>query len=160
MFQTLLFTAVINFLILLLIFLFFKNKINTALKSSVMLDQIREEVNQMIIELNQTTSRNIGLIEEKLKQLSELLSKTDKSIIILNRELDKNEMRTSVYERLKPKGRPIEERAEGLFKPVSVQDRVIQLYREGISSNIIASRLNTTVGEVELIIALKEKGLK
>jgi hypothetical protein len=45
-------------------------------------------------------------------------------------------------------------------KPLPFPERVTELYRAGFSSSLIASRLGATVTEVELAIALAERGVR
>ena len=93
----------VNFLVLLIMYFVFKGKIEKALTNEEILRSVREEVDQMIVELNQTTNRNIGLIEESINRLSEVLRKADKSIMLLSRQQDQQKKREEVYTNLKPR---------------------------------------------------------
>ena len=42
------------------------------------------------MELNQASDRNVGLIEDKVTRLQQLLKEADRKIVVLNRELDKH----------------------------------------------------------------------
>jgi hypothetical protein len=42
-------------------------------------------------------------------------------------------------------------------KPQSKKDRILDLHRKGIAPNIIAGRVGSTIGEVELVISLSER---
>ncbi|RKX74427.1 MAG: hypothetical protein DRP87_16890 [Spirochaetes bacterium] len=146
----------INFIFLFIIFLFFKNKIDKNLHSSEMLNKIREEINQIIIELNQTTNRNIALVEERLRKLTETIQKADKCITLLNRERDKYETAGDIYRNIKVK-KTVPERKIDEEGKKSLNDEVMNLYRKGISAQVIATKLNKTMGEIELIISLNER---
>ena len=59
----------------------------------------------MVVQLNQTTDRNVSLLEDRIRQLTELLAKADKKIGLLRREGEKHEVSQSVYNHL-VKSRP------------------------------------------------------
>ncbi len=61
---------------------------------------IREEVSRLLVELNQTTDRNIGLMEDRIASLNEQLVTADKKIALLRREIEKHDVGTQVYSRL------------------------------------------------------------
>ena len=61
---------------------------------------MREEVDRLQVELNQTTNRNVTLIEDRLNALSEALGKADKKILLFRREAEKQEMSGKLYTEL------------------------------------------------------------
>lgn len=141
-------TIGINILILFFIFLFFRNRLNRFIKSSLYLEQIRNEVDGLVIELNQTTNRNIGLIEERLDKLSELLDKADKSIVLLSKNVEQKREETRVYTDLKKKVPFVEQE-------MSLGDKVKQMYMDGMKKEVIASKLDVTLSEVDLILSIE-----
>lgn len=116
--------------------------------------QVREELGSLLVELNRTTEQNISLIEDKVESLNELLARADKKIGLLKRETEKHEVSRAVYRRINEGSAPAESARAG---SASLPERVMKLYREGFSAGVIAGHLGTTVGEVELIISLREE---
>jgi outer membrane biosynthesis protein TonB len=154
-----------NILVLLIIFFYFKHRIDKALSTDEIVKTVREEVDQMIVELNQTTNRNIGLIEDSVQRLTEALKKADKRIVLLNKEKELQKKSEQVYSNIKPRTvninepAPAEEQTEEeprkeSNKSRSTQEKVMDLYRKGLSPSVIANKLNVTVGEIELIISI------
>lgn len=150
----------INSLFLFIMYQYFRRRIEKRLSSEDLLDEMRKEVGGIILELNKTTERNIGLIEERLSVLKEVLETADKRIILIKREAEKHEVSTQVYNKILQKNRPQPEEGENSGesgrKALSYEE-VMNLYRKGISAGIIAGKLGTTVGEVELIISLQDR---
>ena len=139
-----------------IIYIVLKKKIEKYIDPSSLLDQIREEVNRIIVELNQTTDRNIALIEDRISRLMELLAKADKKISLLQREGEKHEVSRKIYNNI------TRSKAEKQYEPEpderrDRQDEVLRLHQVGFSAPIIAKRVGTPLGEVELIISLSEK---
>jgi hypothetical protein len=156
-------------------------RVRRELDARAVLDAIRDEVNGLVVELNQTTDRNIGLAEERMRSLKTLIDTADRKIQLASREFEKHQIGVEVYNKLKssslrraqsgvenpkadqthrgdenatpgtaPRG---DEPQEADERPLA--DRVAELSRQGFDSRIIASRLGTTVGEVELILSLR-----
>lgn len=137
-----------------IIYLTLKKKIEKFVSPAEILDQIREEINRVIVELNQATHRNISLIEDRINRLMELLAKADKKISLLHREGEKHEVGKQVYTRI-AKNRTAQE-AESIGSE-GKQEEVLRLHEDGFSAPMIAKRVGTPLGEVELIISLSER---
>lgn len=167
--------ALISGVLLFLVFLYFKAKIDKAMEPSRLLEEVRGEINELIRELNQTTDRNIELIEERINTMAELLNNADKRLTLLKKEQDKGDKTHTVYTNLRKKApirmqndlfdiqeekTPSTPRQTEPVKTTAVTDpkrEVIKLFGQGLSSQIIANKLGLPVGEVELIISLKGK---
>jgi hypothetical protein len=97
-----------NLLILLLLdiaalagmFVYFNNRIHKNMEPDVLLGKVRDEVNRMLLELNQTTDRNIDLLEDRIKSLHEVLKTADHRISLMKREVDKRASETATYTEL------------------------------------------------------------
>lgn len=172
---------IVNVLLVFLVFFYFRRKFQNLVKSDSLLSQVREEIQELLVEMNQTTERNLSLTEERIRRLTDLLEKADKTIVLLNRETKKTERVERTYTGIKPKTlvhTPEETREEDARnvtgrtaeKSVSVKaggdekeqqkssrERVLELNRQGISPGSIASKLGKTIGEVELIISLGDR---
>jgi len=143
----------VNFLVLLIMYFVFKGKIERALTNEEILRSVREEVDQMIVELNQTTNRNIGLIEESINRLSEVLRKADKSIMLLSRQQDQQKKSEEVYTSLKPRPLKIDDK-KPKKEEKTIPEQVMELYNQGFSPTIISNKLDISVGEIETIISI------
>jgi hypothetical protein len=82
------------------IYFYLKTKIKRALELDSLLDSIRKEVRALNIELNETTDRNISLIEDRMKSLHELLGEADRRMGVVKRELSRQETEREVYNHL------------------------------------------------------------
>ncbi|MEE8441034.1 MAG: hypothetical protein V3S41_04870 [Spirochaetia bacterium] len=155
--------------------------------SAAAMDEIRREVGAILTEMNQTTERNIALIEDRLKRLQELIGQADQRLGNLRREARRQESSEMVYSHLSRVVRPVGPQSsptEGADEPaaggraesvgsaqssdgpendsetgaeMSLKDRVLDLYRQGLPIERIASRVGTAVSEIELIVSLGER---
>lgn len=158
----------INILILVGMFFYLNRKINRRLQITDIAEKARKEINGIVIELNHATERNIALIEDKIHQLKAALEAADKRLGILRREMERNTPLT--YERILQKpnnpfspsvseeklSEPSLDQSSAIKKMLS-REEVLDLYNKGISPSIIATKLGTTVGEIELIISLQDR---
>jgi len=159
-----------------IVYILLAKKIEREKSEPEVLRQIRSEVNQMIVELNQTADRNIGLVEQRIETLNHLLERTDRKIKLLQRESDRYSQSLDTYSRMKPKivkppagigsGPTFFSSHEEGSAPSHKQDNpekkdrknmILELFKQGISPDLIASRVNSTVAEVELIISIHEE---
>jgi hypothetical protein len=151
-----------NCVVLFIFFVYFRRRIDRALQSESILSDIRAEVDQMIVELNQTTDRNVGLVEDHLERLAIRIAEADRRIVVLKKEAEKVRTADTVYSRLKPVALPrqpevkkAEQKPEALpEKKITIRDQVLELYRSGMEAREIAAKVDKTLGEVELIITL------
>jgi uncharacterized protein YoxC len=162
-----------------LVYFILRKKIARTLAAATVLREVREEVNRILVELNQTTHRNVTLLEDRIASLTELLARADKKIALARREAEKQELAERVYSELAGRRQgaasagfaPAEaargpaapgpappERAGGA--PASAADRqaeAVRLAQAGLSPALIARRLSLPLGEVELILTLAER---
>ena len=138
-------------------------KISKILDSEKLLARVDDEINSMILELNQTTERNILLIEDRISRLSELIKNSDKSILLMNRELKKGEIKSISYSHLSKKrnfpsieNESVKETKEN-DENLNDKDRIMELFNKGLSPAVIASKTGTSLGEVDLIITLNSR---
>jgi len=143
------------------IFFYFKRRIDKSLKTEEVINSIRKEIEQLILELNQTTNRNVDIIEDRIQNLKEVIASADKQVKILNREIQKKAKETDTYANIKPvfvKNKPSQKTVEK--NPRTTRDRVITLFYKGENIEDISKDLGITLAEVELIISLNSrKGL-
>ena len=99
---------------LLLVYVLLRDRVRRATTANAQIEEIRDEMSRLVVDLNQTTDRNIALIEDRIASLNELLSAADKKIGLLSREIEKHDMGNRMYSRLAG-GRP--SRAAGAAAP-------------------------------------------
>ncbi|MBN2439825.1 MAG: hypothetical protein JXJ04_00710 [Spirochaetales bacterium] len=136
-----------------ILYLILVRKINSSVNPKALIDEIRVEVDRIILQLNNTTERNINIIEDKINELSDLMDKADKKIALLRRESEKYSMSKN-YSNILTQNKKDTEKSPEIKKEVDVKDQVLKLYREGFSTSVIANHMNLPIGEVELIISL------
>ena len=179
----------LNALGCLAVYLILSARLKRAASPDAEIRRIREEVDRLVIELNQTTDRNLSLIEDKLLELTDALAKADRKIGLVRRESEKHEVGNRVYARIiesKPpsaapaRAIPAPDRAVAAAaravpgemrggaptgragdSPRDLHDEVLALHRAGVSAPLISSKVGAPLGEVELMISLeKRKGSK
>lgn len=145
-------SLLLNVIFCTIVYLVLKRKFEREMNPDTVLRQIRNEVNELIIELNQTTERNVSLIEERINQLNRSIEESDKRITLLKKEAEQREDSEKVYSHLNP--RIIVKDQQPLKKELTKREQVLDLYGKGIDPKIIASKLDVTIGEIELIVSL------
>jgi len=178
-------TAVFATIIIVLMgggFLYLKVRVDRVVSGEEWIHKIRDEIDQLVLEMNQTAERNVALLENRIKVLQSLLAEADKKIMVLQKESEKSDMSRQVYTHLKkqavtvPQDKnkkaeetpdlPLFDLAEGQGKTAkessvpqqenrSLKDRVMDLYSQGFSSEIISQKLGASISEIDLIINLK-----
>ncbi len=149
----------INAVVILIIYLSLRSHVRKSTEAGHILDEIREDVEALIVEINQITDRNVSIIEDRVKQLNLLIEGADKRITLLKRGDEKNAEEVPRYNSLKKTGLTDIEHIRNEQK-MSKREQVVDLHRKGFSSGIIASKTGISIGEVELIVSLaagKEK---
>lgn len=160
-----------------LMFLYFRMMIRRELSQENRIDSVRREIEQLIIELDRTTDRNIELIENRIGQLKESLKKGDKILRLIDSEQEKRENAPSLYTNLKNLQQPPPEdsplipddviatgQLPGLgletidIEVIDGKERALELFLQGMEPALIATSTGLPRGEVELIISLHGKG--
>ena len=142
------------------LYFLFRRIIFRLFSKAAQLDKIKEEVEKTLVELNHATSRNIDLVEERLERLREMLHLVDKRMGVFKREMEKTDISKKVYSSIIKNTTltqaDVRQDTE-VVTTISLRDKVLNLYHAGFTTSMIASQLNSTIGEVELIISLAEK---
>ena len=166
---------------LILIYFLLRREIRRSFSSNELFRQVESEVESVITELNRTTERNITLIEDKIRQLSQLIRQADHRMTLMQKERESGKDRGMEQEPPPPKPpvytRPVRsdppkqpdlpidlsppavEPEPGLLpeKRLTRREQVMLYHRQGLERTIIASRLGITLGEVDLIVSLGER---
>jgi len=167
-------------------FLFFKSYLKRRTSQERILAEFREEVNNIIKSIAETTDRDISLIEDREKKLKNLLDEIDKRLGLYIREMEqynKAEKAHAALPALEKKPAPTysalgKKRYKGdIPKPaaaddsvpetsplldtpppaLSVSEQIRALMRSGLTDAAIASRLGISIAEVEVATALFER---
>lgn len=85
---------------LLIVFLFVRARIGKALDAEGLREKLRAEVGQLVRDLNQTTDRNITLLEDAVRSLKETIAEADRRVEVLRREYGRRAQEQAVYDRL------------------------------------------------------------
>jgi hypothetical protein len=80
--------VVVNVGLAAVVYLLLVRRIDRRLEPGRVVDNIRSEIEGIIVELNQTTDRNIGLIEDRVSRLNNVLEQADRRLSLLKRELE------------------------------------------------------------------------
>ncbi len=82
------------------IFVVLRRRIDRARSPEAGLEDVRQEIGRIIVELNRVTDRSVALLEDKAASLSELLAAADKKMSLLKREIERHEVGSRLYDRL------------------------------------------------------------
>ncbi|MDR0472551.1 MAG: hypothetical protein LBH43_02600 [Treponema sp.] len=170
------FVSVIGLLLFLCAFFYLRHYIKKRTSTETALEGIREEVNRLLIRIDETTNRDISLLEDKELSLKALLEETEKRLKVYTRELDRSLASERTYRELgknlavtettAPREEiPVEEQAAQEENREEIPDNTVsssgeqirRLANSGFSPALIASRLGISISEVELAIALLER---
>ena len=83
-----------------IVYVVLRERLRRAASAAAQSRELREEVGRLVVELNQTTERNVALVEDAVARLNELLGKADKKIGLLRREADRHDGGMELYARL------------------------------------------------------------
>jgi len=100
MWYTVVITLVIDVCGLLLVYTLLRDRVRRATSAAAQIAELRDEVSRLVVELNQTTERNVALLEDRVTGLSDLLAAADRKMALLQREIEKHDVGTRVYTRL------------------------------------------------------------
>lgn len=98
--MTTVFTGIL--LILMVVgFFYLKMKVDKIVSGEEWIRKIRDEIDQLILEMNQTAERNVALLENRVKVLQDLLTEADRKLLIMQKETEKSDLSRQVYSHLK-----------------------------------------------------------
>jgi len=190
-------------------FFYFRRLIRRTLELDEVLDRARDEIGGMIAELNQTTDRNVSLLEDRIAAASSAVDAAEKRFGALSIQAGNRGREREMFDRLSRAGsamavqrrtrdpgedgttlppdagtepsseqsdpRPalnpdatskraaatplpqVKKTSAPIDTGLSAHDRVVRLWEQGFSSEIIAPKLGMTIAETDLIIAMEEQ---
>ncbi|HUX37164.1 MAG TPA: hypothetical protein VMV44_04615 [Rectinemataceae bacterium] len=97
---SILLTAVLDIAGIVLVWFLLRRRIQKTLEIDGLLAEARKEARLLTIEINETTERNITLIEDRLGALRDLLGEADRRMGVMRRETGRRQVETEVYSRL------------------------------------------------------------
>jgi hypothetical protein len=136
------------------LYLVLRRRLDRIARGAGDLPELRSQVAELIAELNGTAERNISLLEDRIRRMDELLRQADRCT---GRPRPASQRPAS---QRPASQRPASQHGTSAAQPAragSAQERsaqVMRLRRLGFSSAVIADRLATSQGEVELIVNL------
>ncbi len=159
----------INIIIFSVMYIVLVRRIDRHTDTERISESIIKDLDQVLAEINQATNRNIMLIEDKLTELNTTVETAEARIKLLK----KNEMPRPVEIEIKDEPKKTEltystinkiTNYSGIVSTVKSQvkseegndskKKIIELYKSGLDSGLIAASLGVNRGEVELIISL------
>lgn len=174
--------TIANFLAM---FIFYR-MLKSRFSSKKILDNLRSEVDKLIADLGREADRDVGILEDRVKNLRALIDEADRRILMADREESKRQEARSLMSQARPEPEPRQgpdrveiRREESPRRPVTVygrapvvtksekpiqplvplHERVLELARKGISPELIAHTLSVSLGEVELILDMNDSSL-
>jgi len=104
MWYTVVLTLVIDLGGLLLVYALLRDRVRRATSAATQIAELRDEVSRLVVELNQTTERNVALLEDRVTHLNDLLAAADRKMGVLQREIEKHDVGSKVYNRILDRG--------------------------------------------------------
>ena len=167
----------INIIVIVIGYLFIKNKIEKKLVNKEILNKIKKEINAIIIQLNETTLNNVSLLEEKINNLDKKIILADKKTAGLKESLvrtnvnnfdsllkkDQKNITYSPKKIIKQNERPtekLEEYVNGMnnkiieeeIKNLSAIEKANYLLKKGWEQKDVQKKVGLSSGELELLV--------
>jgi predicted HTH domain antitoxin len=139
-----------------ILYLILRRRVRKEFNGKVFLEEIEREVGTIITEMNQTTERNIQLIEHKLASLKNLSKQTELLLTRGREEIEERQIKLDQYRNMgrrfnmaSPVSDSIEREYQDKSKEVGVEERGIAEVRvdppiKSTSETIHSNKLNNT----------------
>lgn len=169
-----------NILVIIFGYLIIKSNIEKKYVNKAIIDNIKKEINALIVQLNETTNDNITLIEERVKRLDRFLKIVDKRIGGLDNKIpdswkdyDKprqnvdnflyspqkvvkqTEKMAEIISSKEEKALAEETATNDALKNLTTSERVAYLFDNGWSTDAIKKKLGLSTGEMELLLNIQ-----
>lgn len=151
-----------------ILYFILRSRIDSNLNNKKFLREVREEISSLVTQINETSDRNVTLLENRLEKLTNLIEQADIRISGLKKEI--KVQKVHVIEEIKPESVKVTEPVVKQEKKndqldidlvddntaLTRKEKIILMHKQGISPSIIASKTDSTVGEVELVISINK----
>lgn len=162
-----------NVLLIAVGYIFIRRYVDGRTSQEAHLSEIRQQINQMIQELDETTERNIQIIEHRIEELKGLASQSRKDIELLQTQRNEYSKALENYRRLGRMENPLRsDEKEAFQENLSTEEKDANLdhqetpqsspralvsaaLQEGLTPSEISAKLDIPQGEVELIIQMQ-----
>ncbi len=170
-----------NILVIIFGYLIIKSNIEKKYVNKAIIDNIKKEINALIVQLNETTNDNITLIEERVKRLDRFLKIVDKRIAGLDGKIPdswkdydqpkqnvdnflyspqklvkQTEKMAEIISSKEEKALAAETATNDALKNLSTPERVAYLFDNGWSADAIKKKLELSTGEMELFMNIQD----
>ena len=136
----------------------------------------RDEVDRLVAEIDRATDRDTQLVEDRIAALRKILEDADRRIALMSRDMEKRRSSMELYTALGPRQPgpsqagstapipaapsppaqpPNQQAPQGPSVPLT--QRVLELSRQGFAAELIATRLDLSLAEVELALAVSRR---
>lgn len=165
-------STAISIMLMAILYLVLLRERNRNRRSDILLKEIRDDAEEIVREINQVTDRNIAILEELISRIDNKVKEADKRISLLDKKTENERREAVTYTHLRGASREQElfdfDRArarpsgEG-ENPVQTESRsvrleVLDLHKRGFSPQVIARKTGATLGEIDLMIKLGDRG--
>ena len=118
----------VNIILWLFMFFYFKKKFS----SQEILENIRQEVDKLLIEISRETDRDLSLVEDKMKALKELIDTADQRIKTAKKEQKKQKKEEAAINKIQEMANTQEYVYE---QPVFTVGDAVSRYKENVGSS-------------------------
>ncbi len=94
------FLIVVNIIMWLILLARFNTWFGKRFSTDSLVASVKDQINQLIMDMNRNTSRNIDLVDAQIQQLKEMIAKADRHLAVLKNELAKEEQAKNFTQRL------------------------------------------------------------
>ncbi|MBQ7159602.1 MAG: hypothetical protein IJS09_09315 [Treponema sp.] len=94
------FLIVFNIIMWLVLLARFNTWFGKRFSTDSLVESVKEQINQIIKDMNRNTSRNVDLVDEHIQQLKQIIAKADRHLMAAKNELERQEQTQSFTQRL------------------------------------------------------------
>ncbi|MDR0910801.1 MAG: hypothetical protein LBM77_13680 [Spirochaetaceae bacterium] len=145
--------SIVSLVLVVFASLFFYFYIKRRTEGAVILENYRKEINEMLNEIDRITDRDTVLVQDRVNELKKTLEEIDRRIPLLQKETENKVLHEKAYKAIGER-KIVFEKPAPVSEPIPVKQQAQALQQEGLDAAHIAAKLNITIAEVELMLAL------
>ena len=152
----------------------FYRKVARTFSQNAYRDQLREEVNRLIVDIERESDQAVTILEDKIRQIEKLINDTDRHLALVEKEHEKwnyqaqfmqehqaakedapytaEQKKDTIVVYTKPLG--VSETAVKVPSVLDPRKQVVELARQGFSIDFIAQKVDLPIGEIALILSI------